>query len=318
MHVPQHRRDLRTRWAGADLGDGDGTVGAAEPLHVRQAVADAQRPHRGGPDLGHRAVARVVELAGEQHRPLDPRGPQHLQRRGPVVRDGRPHRLPADLHAVERVLVADEELLQQTGRVRARRDRREPAAQGVGLVEAVGGLRPRARGWLRDQREPDRLRKGERFARLPDELVARARHPRRGEHLLHPRLVAHVVRGVDVQPRDAQRLTGVGERHLQLLQRADQPLDGPELPRQPGDRLGDLARVQRVVDPPVPGQVPRQLGGNLLGGRGGDQAEPHAGQLRGRGDEPHGGGHEERCDERGRDLLLDHGRRRYRRLRSAR
>ncbi len=278
MHVPEHRGDLRTRRAGAHLGHRDRTVRAAEPLHVREALAHAQRPHRRGPDVEDLPVARVVELAGQQHRPLDPRVAQHRERRRPVVRNGRPHRRAADLHAVEGELVADQELLQQTRRVRMRRDRREPAAQGVDVVEPVGCLRARARGRLRDQREPDRRGERQRLLGVADELVARARHPGGGEHLLHPRLVAHVVRGRRRPARDAQRLAGVRERHLQLLQRADQPLDRPQLPREPRDGLGDLPRVQRVVDPPVPGQVPRQLGGNLLRGRGRDQAQPHAGQ----------------------------------------
>ena len=225
VHVPEHRGDLRAGRPGADLRDRGRAVGSAEPLHVREAVAHPEGLHGGRPDVEDLPVARVGQLAGEQHRPLDPRVAQHRERRRPVVRDRRPHRAAADLHAVERELVADEELLQQAGFLRARRDGGEPAAQRVGVVEAVGGLRPGARGRLGHEREPDRRGERQRLLGRADELVARARHARRGEHLLHPGLVPHVVGGRGVHARDAQRVAGLRERHLQLLEGAHQPFD---------------------------------------------------------------------------------------------
>ena len=100
----------------------------------------------------------------------------------------------------------------------------QPAAQRVGVVEPVGGLRPGAGRRLGHQREADLGGEGQRLGRLADQPVPGARHARRGQHRLHPRLVAHVARGLDAMPVDAQRLAGLGERHLQLLQRPDQPL----------------------------------------------------------------------------------------------
>jgi hypothetical protein len=112
------------------------------------------------------------------------------------------------------------------------------------------------------------------------------------------------VGGRGVHARDAQRVAGLRERHLQLLEGAHQPFDRAQLPRQPGHRVGDLPRVQRVVHTPVRGEVAGQLGRHLLRGRGGDEPEPHARQLGRGGHEPDGRGQQERCDERG----VHHGR----------
>jgi hypothetical protein len=131
--------------------------------------------------------------------------------------------------------------------------------------------------------------------------VAGARDPGGVQHLLHPRLVAHVARGGDVEPGDAERLPDLRERHLQLLQGPDQPLHRPELPGQALHGIRDLPRVQRVVHPPVPGEVPGEVGRHLLRGGGGDDGQPHAGQLRRGRDEPDGGRHQERRDEHGDD-----------------
>ena len=67
------------------------------------------REERGRRDLHDLGVPRVGELPGEQHRPLDPGVAQHVQRWRQVVRHRRPDRGTADLHAVERVLLAHEE-----------------------------------------------------------------------------------------------------------------------------------------------------------------------------------------------------------------
>ena len=61
-------------------------------------------------------------------------------------------------------------------------------------------------------------------------------------------------------PADAQVLAHLGQRDLQLLQHGQQPLHLAELAGQALHRGGDLARVERVVDPPVPGQVLPELG----------------------------------------------------------
>ena len=50
------------------------------------------------------------------------------------------------------------------------------------------------------------------------------------------------------------------ERHLQLLERADQALDPAELGAEAADGVGDLLRVERVVDLPVRGHVLLELG----------------------------------------------------------
>ena len=61
-------------------------------------------------------------------------------------------------------------------------------------------------------------------------------------------------------------LADLGQRDLQLLQHGQQHLDRAELARQALDRGGDLAGVQRVVDPPVAGQVSLSWGGSRSAG----------------------------------------------------
>ncbi len=62
-------------------------------------------------------------------------------------------------------------------------------------------------------------------------------------------------------------LPHLGQRDLQLLQDGQQPLHLAELAGQALHRGGDLARVERVVDPPVPGQVlSRSAGGSRSSG----------------------------------------------------
>src|SRR4051794_7024350 len=47
VRVAMHRCQLCPGWAGRHLGDGNGAVGAAEPLHVRQRVPHPQRLESG-------------------------------------------------------------------------------------------------------------------------------------------------------------------------------------------------------------------------------------------------------------------------------
>ena len=81
-HVPDHRGQLRARRPGRDLGDGDRTVRAAEPLHVGQRVPDAEGPQRLGTHFPDALVLRLVLVPGQHNGPLDPRLAQHLERRG--------------------------------------------------------------------------------------------------------------------------------------------------------------------------------------------------------------------------------------------
>lgn len=85
------------------------------------------------------------------------------------------------------------------------------------------------------------------------------------EHLLHPGLLAHVPRGVLVHARYAECSPGLRQRHLELLQDADEPLDLPDLGGQPPDRVDQLLRVERVGDLPVPGDRLAQLRRHLVG-----------------------------------------------------
>ena len=150
----------------------------------------------------------------------------------------------------------------------------------VEVVEPVGGLRPGAGRRLGHQREPDLVGERQRLTGGGDQLMPGTRHPGGAQHRLHPGLVPHVHRGLHVHALDAQRLAHLGQRDLQLLQRADQAFHPSHLTTEAGHRLGDLARVECVVDPPVPGQAFLQHGGQALGRLGGDDGQPDAGQPR--------------------------------------
>ncbi len=67
------RHELRAGRTGADLADGERAIGAAEPLHVRQAGAQAERGHRVVAEADDVGVLRPVDVPRQHHAPLDPR-----------------------------------------------------------------------------------------------------------------------------------------------------------------------------------------------------------------------------------------------------
>ena len=190
-----------------------------------------------------------------------------------------------------------QELLEQAGCVGTGWYRAQPLLQGGRLVEPIRGLGSRAGRWLGHQREAHGFRERQRLRRIVDQLVTRARNPGGLQNGFHPRLVPDVAGDVDVHALQAEHLPGLGHRHLQLLKSADQPLHPAHLLAQPGYRLSDLLRVQRVVHPPVAGQEFLQPSRELIGRRRSDDSEPDARQFRRRDDEPGSGFEQERCDE---------------------
>ena len=260
MGVAVHRGQLRPGRPGRHLRDGDRAVGPGEPLHVRERVGDAQRLQRRRAPPVDALVPRAGDVAGQHDRPLDPRVAQDLQRRRAVVGDRRPHGRPADGDAVEGVLLAGEELLEQRGGVLAQRHGAQPAPEHVAVVQPERGLGAGAVRRLGDQREADLL--GERGG-LPGaahEGVPGAGDPGRLERLLHPRLVAHVERRPDVHALDAHGLAHLRQRHLQLLERADEPVHPAHLAGEPGHRPGRAgagrARPPRASDRPAARAAP--------------------------------------------------------------
>ena len=172
-------------------------------------------------------VARVGELAGEQHRPLDPRVAQQRERRRPVV-ETTPTPCGRPLHAVERELVADEELLQQTGRVRV----------GAGWPRASRAARRRRRGGggLGAAPAGGFATSGNPTAAANANASSGARTSWWRAHGTPAAASTSFIRdlsrtlwvGGGVHARDAQRVARLRERHLQLLQRADETLDRPQ------------------------------------------------------------------------------------------
>ena len=176
VHVPQHRADLGARRSRRDLRHGDRTVRAVKPLHVGQRVPAPRGP--AAPQAPPPRCARTEgrSVLGQHHGPLDPGLAEDFERRGLVVGDRREDGLAADRHAVEGVLVADQELLEQPGRLGVRRNRLEPAAQRGQVVEPVRRLRSRAGGRLGDERESDGLGERQRLISVGDQLMPGTGH----------------------------------------------------------------------------------------------------------------------------------------------
>ena len=173
------------------------------------------------------------------------------------------------------------------------------AVQVGRVVEAERALRPGARGGLDDQGETHSFGKFEGVSGADGQLVPGAGDAGLLQHGLHPVLVAEAGRRGRVHPRDAQVLADLCQRDLQLLQHGQQPADRAELAGQALDRGGELDRVQRVVDPPVAGQVLLQLRRQPVRGLAGDQRGAHAGQPGRRLDEPRRGVQQVGGDEAG-------------------
>ena len=310
MRIAEHRGDLGAGRARADLGHGHRAVRAAEPLHVGEPGREPERLQRLRRDLPDARVLGAADVARQQHHPLHPRVAQHLERGRQVVRDRVPDDLPVHHHAVVGALVAGEELLHLRGPVRRGRHGIEPGAQVGGVVEPEGALRPGPGRRLDDEGEADPFGKFEGVSGGDGQLVPGARDAGRPQHRLHLRLVPEVVRRDRVHAADAQVLPHLGQRDLQLLQHGQQPLHRAELAGQALHRGGDLARVERVVDPPVPGQVLPELGRQPVLRLAGDQGHPCAGQPRRGLHEPRRGVEQIRRDEPGDH----HGRERTLRL----
>jgi hypothetical protein len=85
--------------------------------------------------------------------------------------------------------------------------------------------------------------------------VPGAGHAGGAQHRLHLVLVPEVTGRGRVHAGYAQMLADLGQRHLQLLQHGQQPLHRADLLAEPLHGPGDLAGVERVFDPPVPGQA---------------------------------------------------------------
>jgi hypothetical protein len=66
------------------------------------------------------------------------------------------------------------------------------------------------------------------LAQRAHQRAPRDRDTVRAEHLLHAVLVAEVAGDGGVDPLDAERVARLGHRHLELLERARQPVDPPD------------------------------------------------------------------------------------------
>jgi hypothetical protein len=185
--------ELGARGTGADLGDRHRPVGAVEPFRVGETGA---HPERGDGTVGGRhqvGVFRTVDLAWQQHTPLDPRMLQDVERARQVAADRVPDQSLVHDDAVERVLVAAHELLEHHRDLRVRRVRCEPAFELARVVDPERVARPGAGEWLDDEREPDVADDRADLIGGVGPSAPRARDSRPFEDLLHPGLVAEVL-----------------------------------------------------------------------------------------------------------------------------
>ena len=145
------------------------------------------------------------------------------------------------------MLLADQELLEQPHLPRVCTRGLQPGGQVVRTVQPVRRLGTSSGRWLRDQGEAHLTGERQRLLGAVDELMAGARDPGGAEDAFHLGLVPDVVRGGHVHPRDADSVSDLGERHLELLESTDQTLDAAQLAAEPPYGAGDLLRVERVV-----------------------------------------------------------------------
>ena len=264
--VGDQRRDLRPRRPRADLGDQRGTVRFAEPLHVRQAGAHSEHLESAKGDAPDVVETRMVDLARNQHAPLDPRVIDDVERRRQVVRKRVPDRPAADRDGVERELVPDHELLDDGLALRGGADRGERRPHLAGVADPEGALGASTGGRLEHHGVADVLdeRPGFGVARHP--LMPRAGHAGALQNGLHPRLVAEVLRHLGAHAFDPERVAHLAQRDLQLLEGADQALRRADQPRQAAHRVGDLLWIESVGDPEVRRELPLRPGGSLSAG----------------------------------------------------
>ena len=207
--------------------------------------------------------------------------------------------MAANRHAVESVLLANEELFEQSWCICPRRNRLDPASKRRHVIEPVCRLSPGARGRLSHERKADRLRERERLGSLGDELVPSARNAGSAKHRFHAGLVAYVESGLQVHAIEAELLTGIRHGHLQLLKGADEPLYGAHLLAEAAYGFNELLRVERVVHPPMPVEVLLQLWRQSVGRLRRNDGKAYVRELGGSENETRGCGKQKRCDEGG-------------------
>ena len=248
------RHELCAGRPGADLGHGERAVGAAEPLHVRQPGPQPERGHGVVAEADDVGVLRSVDVPRQHDAPLDPRVRQHVERARQVAADRVPDEPAVDHDAVEGVLVAADELLEEHRFVGTRRGVGEPCGQ-LRRRRRRGtccARRRRPAAWRRTGSRPGRRSALASSAR-GDPPAACARHAGRLEGRLHARLVAEAVGDVGRHAGDAQALAHLRQRDLEVLQDGDEAVDRAEVAAHRRHGLGEPVGVEAVVDAPVRG-----------------------------------------------------------------
>ncbi len=91
----------------------------------------------------------------------------------------------------------------------------------------------------------------------------------RAQDVLHPALVAEVPRHLLAHAFDPEAVPDVPERHLQLLEHPDHPVEPPDLSRRAPDPLDEGLAVEPVLHLPMTGERPvevrRQRRAGILG-----------------------------------------------------
>ena len=215
----------------------------------------------------------------------------------------------AQVHRVEGVFAALDELLEQHRSRGARRSGGEGFCEGRLVVDAVGVFGPGPGRGFDDEREAEFPRPGAGGRQIRGEAVAGAGHPALAQDVLHARLVPEAEGGLDRHAADAELLTHPSHGHLQLLEDANEGIDAaPEARGEGLDPAGELSRVKAVLDPLDALQLRSQAGGqafprflgddapaNVVGSQGAPQEAQRALQRK-RNDE-HGALHAPECSD---------------------
>ena len=247
----------RPRRTPADLAEDGFAFGRVEPLHVREAVANAQGLDHGTSQRAALGRPRRIQIFQAQRLRADPMVQLRDQRFGPVPTDVFEQHLAVRTHGVIGVLLAldvlfDDDLRHMLGR-----------AQGVlqlGLVaHLIGVVRSGPRHGLQNQRKANAFRLRQNFLTRARPPVARHTHAGGFQHALHLDLVAQRRRLGHRRPRHAQALAQLGRQdHARLPQALDLVRPAPAEP------VLDGGHGRLLIPQALDGQVPRQRPPRLL------------------------------------------------------
>ncbi len=272
---------------GGDFGDGEGAVGASEPLGVAHAgihAEDAVCFEGGGADV---VELRGIDFAGEDDDPLHPRVAHDLEAGRVVAIDGVEQAFAAEPEGVAAAFAAGEELFGDDLVVGGGVEDVEGVAEGVVVVDLEGLLGGGAVEGFDHEGEAGFGGEVPGVVFGADAAVSGAGDAGVAEEVLHAGLVAEVAGGFRGHAVESEFGAEFGADGLEVFDRAEELVDGSEACGESVDGPAELVEVAAFGDPPVAGEGPAQVGrqaflgvvgdgGDLDVGEGGDGLEDAA------------------------------------------